>query len=119
MGAHKFAQITQQNIGHRFAVVLDDHVIVAPVIQTPITDGSGRITGNFTSQEATDIANMLNAGALPAKMNFIEERTVGPDLGADSIKSGIYATMVGLALVLIYMVANYGLFGLFADVAVV
>ncbi len=118
-GARKFAQITQQNIGHRFAVVLDGKVIVAPVIQTPITDGSGRITGNFTSQDATDIANLLNAGALPAPMKIIEERSVGPDLGADSIKSGVYATAIGLVLVLGYMLATYGLFGLFADIAVV
>lgn len=117
-GARKFGQITQQNIGHRFAVVLDGKVIVAPVIQTPITDGSGRITGNFTSQDATDISNLLTAGALPAPMKIIEERSVGPDLGADSIKAGIYATAVGLGLVLTYMFAAYGLFGLFANIAV-
>jgi SecD/SecF fusion protein len=118
VGARKFAQITEQNIGHRFAVVLDNKVIVAPVIQSAITGGDGRITGSFTSQEATDIALLLNAGALKAPMKFIEERTVGPDLGADSIKLGFYATAVGLVLVLGYMLLSYGLFGLFADIAV-
>jgi SecD/SecF fusion protein len=118
VGARKFGQITEQNIGHRFAVVLDGKVIVAPVIQSAITGGDGRITGNFTSQEATDIALLLNAGALKAPMKFIEERTVGPDLGADSIKSGFYATAVGLVLVLSYMFLSYGLFGLFANIAV-
>lgn len=117
-GARKFGQITEQNIGHRFAVVLDGKVIVAPVIQTPITDGSGRITGNFTAQDATDISNLLTAGALPAPMKIIEERSVGPDLGADSIRAGVYATAIGLGLVLAYMFAAYGLFGLFANIAV-
>jgi len=119
IGARKFAQITEQNIGHRFAVVLDDKVIVAPTIQSSITGGNGRITGSFTAQEATDIALLLNAGALPAPIKIIEERSVGPDLGADSIKAGVYATAVGLILVLAYMVVSYGLFGLFANVAVV
>jgi SecD/SecF fusion protein len=118
VGARKFAQLTQQNIGHKFAIVLDGKVILAPVIQTPITDGSGRITGRFTAQEASDYAIELNAGALPAPMKIIEERSVGPDLGADSIKSGVYATLIGLGLVLAYMFAAYGLFGLFANIAV-
>jgi SecD/SecF fusion protein len=117
-GTRKFAQITEQSIGHRFAVVLDNKVIVAPTIQSAITGGSGRITGSFTSEEATTIARLLNAGALPAPIKIIEERTVGPDLGADSIKSGIYATGLGLALVLAYMLLSYGQFGLFADIAV-
>jgi SecD/SecF fusion protein len=118
-GARKFGQITQQNIGHRFAVVLDGKVIVAPVIQSAITGGDGRITGSFTSEEATNIALLLNAGALPAPIKIIEERSVGPDLGADSIKAGVYATALGLVLVLAYMLVTYGLFGLFADIAVI
>jgi SecD/SecF fusion protein len=117
-GARKFAQITEQNIGHRFAVVLDNKVIVAPTIQSAITGGNGRITGSFTAQEATNISLLLNAGALPAPIKIIEERTVGPDLGADSIRAGIYATALGLILVLAYMLLSYGQFGLFADVAV-
>jgi SecD/SecF fusion protein len=118
VGARKFAQVTEQNVGHRFAVVLDGKVVTAPSIREPITGGSGQISGNFTAQDAADTALLLNAGALPAPIKIIEERSVGPDLGADSIKAGIYATMLGLALVLIYMLVTYGLFGLFADIAV-
>jgi SecD/SecF fusion protein len=119
VGARKFAQITEQNVGHRFAVVLDGRVITAPVIREPITGGSGQISGNFTAQEASTTSMLLNAGALPAPIKFIEERSVGPDLGADSIKAGVYATIIGLSLVLIYMLLSYGVFGLFADIAVV
>jgi SecD/SecF fusion protein len=119
VGARKMAQLTEQNIGHRFAVVLDDKVITAPVIRGAIPDGSGEISGNFTAQDASDLAVLLNAGALPAPIKIIEERSVGPDLGADSIKAGFYATIVGLVLVLAYMLVTYGLFGLFADIAVV
>jgi SecD/SecF fusion protein len=119
VGARKMAQLTQENIGHRFAVVLDNKVITAPVIRGAIPDGSGEITGNFTAQDASNLSILLNAGALPAPIKIIEERSVGPDLGADSIKAGFYATMVGLVLVLAYMLVSYGLFGLFADVAVV
>ena len=117
-GARKMAQLTQQNVGHRFAVVLDNKVITAPVIRSAITAGSGEITGNFTAQDASDLALLLRAGALPAPIKIIEERSVGPDLGADSIKAGMYATALGLVLVLGYMLVTYGLFGLFADVAV-
>ncbi len=119
VGARKMAQLTEQNIGHRFAVVLDDKVITAPVIRGAITGGSGEITGNFTAQDASDLAVLLRAGALPAPIKIIEERSVGPDLGADSIKAGFYATIAGLVLVLAYMLVSYGLFGLFADIAVV
>jgi SecD/SecF fusion protein len=119
VGAHKMAQLTEQNIGHRFAVVLDDKVITAPVIRSAIPDGSGEISGNFTAQDASDLAVLLNAGALPAPIKIIEERSVGPDLGADSIKAGFYATIAGLVLVLAYMLVTYGLFGLFADIAVI
>jgi SecD/SecF fusion protein len=119
VGAHKMAQLTEQNIGHRFAVVLDNKVITAPVIRGAIPDGSGEITGNFTAEEASNLSVLLNAGALPAPIKIIEERSVGPDLGADSIKAGFYATIFGLVLVLAYMLVSYGLFGLFADIAVV
>jgi len=119
VGAHKMAQLTEQNIGHRFAVVLDNKVITAPVIRGAIPDGSGEITGNFTAEDASNLAVLLNAGALPAPIKIIEERSVGPDLGADSVKAGFYATIFGLVLVLAYMLVSYGLFGLFADIAVV
>jgi protein-export membrane protein SecD len=92
-------------------------VITAPVIQTAITGGSGIITGNFTAQAATDLALLLRAGALPAPLVILEERTVGPDLGADSIQAGTTACIVGVALVVVFMVIFYGLFGIFADVA--
>jgi SecD/SecF fusion protein len=118
-GARKMAQLTSQNVGHRFAVVLDNKVITAPVIQSVIPDGSGQISGNFTAKDAADLAVLLRAGALPAPISIIEERSVGPDLGADSIKAGMYATLAGLVLVLAYMLMSYGLFGLFADVAVI
>jgi SecD/SecF fusion protein len=118
VGARKFAQVTQQNVGHRFAIVLDNKVITAPNIREPINGGSGQISGNFTAQDSSDLAVLLRAGALPAPMTIVEERSVGPDLGADSIKAGIYATLVGLVLVLLYMLFSYGLFGVFADIAV-
>ena len=118
VGARKFAQVTEANVHHRFAVVLDDRVITAPNIIEPITGGAGRITGNFNAQDASDLAVLLRAGALPAPMKIIEERSVGPDLGADSIKYGIYATVLGLVLVMAYMLSSYGLFGLFANAAV-
>jgi SecD/SecF fusion protein len=117
-GARKMAQLTQANVGHRFAIVLDNKVITAPVIRDAITGGSGQISGNFTAQDAADLSVLLRAGALPAPIKIIEERSVGPDLGADSIKAGIYATALGLILVLAYMLVSYGLFGLFADIAV-
>ncbi len=119
VGARKFSQVTQENVGHRFAIKLDDKVITAPTIREPITGGSGQISGNFTAEDATNLSVLLNAGALPAPIKIIQERSVGPDLGADSIKAGFYATVVGLVLVLAYMLVSYGLFGLFADIAVV
>src|ERR1700733_1579061 len=114
-GARKFSQATSENVGQPFAIVLDNKVITAPNIREPITGGSGQISGNFTAQDSADLALLLRAGALPAPLKIIEERSVGPDLGADSIKAGIYATVVGLVLVLIYMLVSYGLFGVFAD----
>jgi preprotein translocase subunit SecD len=117
-GARKFAEATQANVGKPFAIVLDDKVISAPVIREPILGGSGQISGNFTVQSANDLAILLRAGALPAPLTIIEERTVGPGLGQDSITAGEHAAYAGAALVIIFMFATYGLFGLFANIAV-
>jgi SecD/SecF fusion protein len=117
VGARQFADITRQYVGHRFAIVLDNQVITAPVIQGVIPGGSGFITGNFTAETANNMAILLRAGALPAPLQIIEERTVGAALGADSIKAGRYSAIAGLALVALFMVLRYGLFGLFADLA--
>lgn len=117
VGAKRFGEITRDNVGKRFAIVLDNKVISAPVIREPILGGSGQISGNFTSASANDLAVLLRAGALPAPLKIIEERTVGPDLGSDSIRAGVIAVFVGFFLVVVYMVAAYGLFGFFADVA--
>ena len=117
-GARKFAEVTQANVGKPFAIILDNKVISAPVIREPILGGSGQISGNFTVQSANDLAILLRAGALPAPLTIIEERTVGPGLGQDSINAGERAAYVGAALVLIFMFATYGLFGLFANIAV-
>jgi preprotein translocase subunit SecD len=117
-GARRFAQATQENVGRPFAIVLDNKVISAPVIREPIMQGSGQISGNFTSQQATDLAILLRAGALPAPLTIIEERTVGPGLGQDSIEKGKIASYVGSVLVVVFMLATYGLFGLFANIAV-
>ncbi|KFE35374.1 protein translocase subunit SecD [Thioclava atlantica] len=115
--ARAFGDYTQNNIGKPFAIVLDNKVISAPTIQSHIPGGSGIITGRFTVKEATDLALLLRAGALPASMTFLEERTIGPELGADSIKAGKLAAGVGAALVVVFMIASYGLFGVFASVA--
>ena len=117
-GARKFAQVTEQNVGKPFAIVLDNQVISAPVIREPILGGSGQISGNFTVQSANDLSILLRAGALPAPLTIIEERTVGPGLGADSIAKGKISSYVGAAMVIIFMLATYGLFGLFANIAV-
>lgn len=117
IGARKFAEISGNNIGRRFAIVLDDRVISAPVFRGLIPHGEGIISGNFTTQEANELALLLRAGALPAPLHVIEERTVGPSLGADSIQSGKLATALAFVFVAIFMVMNYSLFGLFADIA--
>jgi preprotein translocase subunit SecD len=117
-GARKFAETTQQNVGKPFAIVLDNEVISAPVIREPILGGSGQISGNFTVQSANDLAILLRAGALPAPLTIIEERTVGPGLGADSIQKGKISSYVGAAMVILFMLVTYGLFGLFANIAV-
>ncbi|QFS82711.1 preprotein translocase subunit SecD [Roseivivax sp. THAF40] len=118
-GARSFGDYTAENIGNPFAIVLDDEVISAPVIQSHIPGGSGIITGNFTVEESTQLAVLLRAGALPAELTFLEERTIGPELGQDSIEAGKIATMVAFAMVLVFMFAAYGLFGLFANVALI
>ena len=118
-GAIVFGDITSKNVGKRFAIVLDNQVITAPVIQTPITGGTGQITGNFTPQSANDLAVLLRAGALPATLDVAEERSVGPSLGADSIKSGVTSGIVAGILVVAFMVVAYGLFGFFADISLV
>jgi preprotein translocase subunit SecD len=117
-GSRKFAQATTENVKQPFAIVLDNKVISAPVIQEPITGGQGQISGNFTVQQANDLAILLRAGALPAPLTIIEERTVGPGLGQDSIDSGERAAYVGSILVIVFMLLTYRLFGVFANVAV-
>src|SRR5471032_1358749 len=117
-GARKFAQATQENVGKPFAIVLDNEVISAPVIREPILGGSGQISGSFTVQSANDLSILLRAGALPAPLTIIEERTVGPGLGADSIAKGRISSYVGALMVIVFMLATYGLFGLFANIAV-
>jgi preprotein translocase subunit SecD len=116
-GARRFADATRENVGKPFAIVLDNKVISAPVIREPILGGSGIIEGSFTVATANDLALLLRAGALPAPLTILEERTVGPDLGADSIHAGALACVVGIALVIVFMVVFYGLFGVFADIA--
>lgn len=116
-GARAFGDYTAAHIGEPFAIVLDDEVISAPVIQSHIAGGSGIITGNFTVEESTNLAVLLRAGALPAKMVFLEERTIGPELGQDSIDAGKLAGIVGLIAVATYMVLSYGIFGVFANIA--
>jgi preprotein translocase subunit SecD len=117
-GARKFAQVTQENVGRPFAIVLDDEVISAPVIREPILGGSGQISGNFTVESANNLAILLRAGALPAKLTVIEQRVVGAGLGQDSIEKGKLASYFGAALVVLFMVVTYGLFGVFASIAV-
>ena len=116
-GGKKFADVTTENVGRPFAIVLDDKVISAPVIREPILGGAGIISGSFTVQEVQDLALLLRAGALPADLVILEERTVGPSLGADSIEAGKIASMLGLVLVIIFMVVAYGIFGVMADIA--
>ena len=118
-GGRKFGNYTAENIGSPFAIVLDDEVISAPTIQSHISGGSGIITGSFTVEESTKLAILLRAGALPAKKNFLEERTIGPELGQDSIDAGKIAAIVAAIGVLVFMVLSYGLFGLFADIALI
>lgn len=117
VGAKKFAEITKENVGHPFAIVLDNNVISAPVIREPILAGSGQISGNFTVQSANDLALLLRAGSLPAPLDILEERTVGPSLGADSIAAGKEASLIGVVFVVVLMVLMYPRFGWFANIA--
>ena len=119
VGAKKFAQITKENIGRFFAVVLDNKVVTAPRINSIINQGSGIISGSFTVKEATQVALLLRAGALPAPLKIVEERTIGPSLGQDSIKQGAIASVAGIIFVAIFMITFYGLFGLFANIAMI
>jgi preprotein translocase subunit SecD len=119
LGARRFGDATRENVNKLFAIVLDHRVISAPRIIEPILGGTGIITGSFTSQQAQELALLLRAGALPAPLTIIEERTVGPGLGADSIRAGTLASVVGGALVVVFMIVFYGLFGLYADIALV
>lgn len=116
-GATRFADITRQNVGSPFAIILDGKVLSAPVIQQPITGGAGQISGSFSVSEANTLAALLRAGALPAKLTVIEERTVGADLGGDAIEKGIASGLVGFALVVGFILALYGGWGLLAVVA--
>jgi SecD/SecF fusion protein len=118
-GAITFGEITSANVGQRFAIVLDNQVITAPVIQQPITGGTGQISGSFTTQSANDLAVLLRAGALPASLDVVEERSVGPSLGADSVRGGVIAGLIGGASTIIFMLIAYGTFGAFANIALI
>ncbi|WP_327793331.1 protein translocase subunit SecD [Harenicola maris] len=118
-GARKFGTYTTENVGALFAIKLDEEVISAATIREPITGGSGIISGNFSTQSASELSVLLRAGALPAEMNFLQERTIGPELGQDSIDAGTIACIVAFAAVLIFMALSYGLFGIFANVALI
>jgi preprotein translocase subunit SecD len=119
LGAQKFGKITSENVGRRLAIVLDNTVISAPQIREAISGGSGTISGGFSFQESTDLALLLRSGALPAPINIIEERTVGPDLGKDSIDAGIFSLIVGFVLVIIFMFIKYKIFGLVSNVSLI
>lgn len=119
IGTKRFCELSRDNVNRLFAIVLDNVIISAPVIREPICGGSGQISGNFTVKEASDLAILLRAGALPAPLNIIEERTVGPSLGADSIAAGEKAAVLAIVLVFIFMVASYALFGVFACVGMI
>ena len=117
IGAKKFCTLSRENVNRLFAIVLDGEVISAPVIREPICGGQGQISGSFSLKEANDLALLLRAGALPAPLNILEERTVGPSLGADSVEAGKIASIIGLVGVLIFMLVTYGRFGVYASVA--
>tara|TARA_B100000586_G_scaffold270104_1_gene251761 strand:- start:453 stop:2006 length:1554 start_codon:yes stop_codon:yes gene_type:complete len=119
LGSQRFGQATSKNIGKRIAIILDNDAISAPVIRDSITGGNGTISGNFTFQTATDLALLLRSGALPTPLNVVEERTVGPDLGQDSIEAGVVSLIVGFLLVIIFMILKYRSFGFIANLALV
>ena len=118
-GARRFARTTQENVGKPFAIILDDKVLSAPNINEPILGGNAQISGSFTVQSAHDLAVSLASGKLPVKLNVIEERTVGPDLGKDSIHKGVIASVIGTVGVIIFMLVTYGRFGVYANIALV
>jgi preprotein translocase subunit SecD len=119
VGARRFADVSRANVNHRFAIVLDDKVISAPVIREAITGGRGQISGSFNAASANDLAVLLRAGALPAPLTVVEERSVGPELGADSIRAGALSLLTGFLFVIAFMAVFYGLFGWFANLALV
>ncbi len=119
IGTRRFAEVSRNNVGRPFAIVLDNKVLSAPVINEPITGGRGQISGSFNAQTANDLAVLLRAGALPAPLSVVEERSIGPDLGADAIRSGLIAILLGLVLVCAYMSIVYGRFGVYASGAVI
>ncbi len=119
LGSQKFGRATTDNVGKRLAIILDGKIISAPSINEPITTGKGMISGNFTFQDATDLALLLRSGALPTPLLVVEERTVGPDLGEDSIKSGITSLLIGFILVILFMLYKYKIFGIIANVALI
>ena len=119
LGAQKFGRATTDNVNKRLAIVLDGEIVSAPSINEPITSGNGMISGNFSFQEATDLALLLRSGALPTPLLIVEERTVGPDLGEDSIKSGITSLIIGFILVILFMLYKYKVFGLIANTALI
>ena len=119
VGAKKFGKATSTSVGKQLAIVLDGKIISAPSVREPIIGGSGQISGNFTFQSATDLALLLRSGALPAPLNIIEERTVGPDLGQDSIDAGILSLIIGFLLVIVFMIYKYRAFGLIANLALI
>ncbi len=119
VGAKKFGKATSTGVGKRLAIILDGKIISAPSVREPIIGGSGQISGNFTFQSATDLALLLRSGALPAPLNIIEERTVGPDLGQDSIDAGILSLIIGFVLVVMFMIYKYKVFGLIANIALI
>ena len=119
VGAKKFGKATSTAVGKRLAIVLDGKIISAPSVREPIVGGSGQISGNFTFQSATDLALLLRSGALPAPLSIIEERTVGPDLGQDSIDAGILSLIIGFVLVVLFMIYKYRIFGVIANLALI
>ncbi len=119
LGAQKFGKISTENVGRRLAIILDNNVISAPQIREAITGGSGTISGGFSFQEATDLALLLRSGALPTPIKIVEERTVGPDLGKDSIDAGIFSFIIGFLLVVLYMLYKYKIFGLISNIALI
>ena len=118
-GARRFGRVTQENVGKPFAIILDNKILSAPTIQSPILGGQASISGSFTVESANQLAVSLASGKLPVKLNFIEERTIGPELGRDSIQKGITASIVATGLVIIFMLVTYGRFGVYADIALV